>query len=58
MVSGLHRQDETGVHEDRGSWKQADFTRRIVVGRFHRQDEMGVHAEGLGSRLISQGGLW
>ena len=29
-----------------------------MVGRFHRQDEMGVHAEGLGSRLISQAGLW
>ena len=40
----------------RGSWKQVAFT-RIVVGGFHRLDEMGVHAEGLGSRLVLQGGL-
>ena len=57
MVSGLHRQDEMGVHACGLGSKQMGFTRRIVVSGLHRQDEMGVHAEGLGNRLLSQG-LW
>ena len=55
MVSGLHRQDEMGVHACGLGSKQMGFTRRIVVSGLHRQDEMGVHAEGLGNRLLSQG---